>query len=224
MSKMSEYRIGSRWRGAARTVLSFIGLAVVPVLLIRIIDDPSYLDTLFGRWIDVSALIDRIREFDLATIRGMLERALWTAAPMIVLAYPVHYYDEGNKGRMYARMIRSLIGIARYLYIIDLGDLPGIIGWSDPDTDAFVSIDLAVTGYLLIRIALDLIDLPLAWAEMRDNRARFLEEHTDYYGNLVNRTRKEIREFRRAKARGERSRTPGTRRHRRCSRCTSPDL
>lgn len=215
MKETSEYRIGSRWRGAARAVLSFIGLIVVPLLLIRIVDDPSYLDTLLGRWFDVTDIVEQLEEFDLSTIRGMLERALWTAAPMVALAYPVHFYDKGNKGRMKARMIRSLIGIARYVYIIDLGDLPDIIAWSDPETDAFVSIDLAVTGYLLIRIALDLIDLPMAWAEMKDNRAQFIEEHTDYYGNLVNRTRKELEEIRRE--RSERWPPQGTRR---CMRCT----
>lgn len=215
MKGTSEYRIGSRWRGAARTVLSFIGLIAVPLVLIRIVDDPSYLDTLLGRWIDVSDIAEQLEDFDLTAIRGILERALWTAPVMVVLAFPVHFYDKGNKGRMKARMIRSLYGIARYLYIINLGDLAGIIGWSDPDTDAFVAVDLAITGYLLIRIALSLFDLPMAWAEMKDNRGRFIEEHTDYYGNLVNRTRKELKEIRREHS--ERWPRRGTRRCRRCT-------
>ncbi len=215
MKPVGESRIGSIGRGLLHTVLSAILLIGVPLLIIRIIDDPAFLDVLVGRWIDASGAVDLLEQLDLGTVRTILERAVWSAPAMVVLAFPLHFYDEGNRGRMRFRILRAIVGIARYLYIINLGDLAGIIGWQDPGTDSFVAVDLLITGYLLVRIVIDLLDIPMAWAELRDNRERFLEEHTDYYGNLVKRSRAEIRAIR--KERGERSRTQGIHRRRRCT-------
>lgn len=218
MKDVSEYRIGSIGRSVLHGVLSAIGLLIIPLLIIRIIDDPSYLDQLLGSFLDVSGAVDLLEEADLSVIRGILERAVWTSPAMIALSFAMHYYDEGNRCRMKVRIVRAVIGIARYLYIVNLGDLAGIFGLQDSGSDAFIAVDLAITGYLIIRIVIDLIDIPMAWAEFKDHREQFIEEHTDYYGNIVKRSRKEIRKIRKEKKAGrERSRTPGTRR---CMRCT----
>ena len=100
---MSEYRIGNPFRAVIGVITSIILLICIPQAVLNILRDPFWLEDILaniGMSFDASGIADVLSDLDTTGIQAMIERMIVSAIPLVVLAFPYRFYDNGNKGRM----------------------------------------------------------------------------------------------------------------------------
>ena len=126
---MSEYRIGNPFRAVIGVITSIILLICIPQAVLNILRDPFWLEDILaniGMSFDASGIADVLSDLDTTGIQAMIERMIVSAIPLVVIAFPYRFYDNGNKGRMYCGITRDLYCVGRYAYIMNFGNLTGI--------------------------------------------------------------------------------------------------
>ena len=202
---MSEYRIGNPFRAVIGVITSIILLICIPQAVLNILRDPFWLEDILaniGMSFDASGIADVLSDLDTTGIQAMIERMIVSAIPLVVLAFPYRFYDNGNKGRMYCGIVRDLYCVGRYAYIMNFGNLTGIFSMQMDSTT--ISFDMVLTGALLISIFLKLIRIPKHIAVYKDERDDYVDFHIED-GRWVNRSKREIRELRKAKDESKRN-------------------
>jgi hypothetical protein len=200
---MSEYRIGSPFRAVIGVIASIILLICIPQAILNILRDPFWLEDILaniGMSFDASGIADMLSNFDTTGMQAMIERAIISAIPLVALAFPYKFYDDGNKGKMYCGVVRSLYCVGRYVYIMNFGNLAGIFSVQMDSTT--VSFDMILTGALLVSIFLRLIRIPKYLAIYKDER----EDYVDFHivdGRWVNRSKKEVKRLKKEKRESE---------------------
>lgn len=200
---MSEYRLGSPVKGVIGVIVSVFLLIYIPKIVLNVLEDPMWLGTFlanFGVDFDARRIADVLSDIDTTGIQELLQRMIVSAIPLVILAFPHKYYEEGNKGRMYVDLIRSVYCIGRYLYILNFGDLAGIIAIDMGQQ--VLSIDVMLLGVLALAVLLKVIRMPKIVAVYKDER----EDYVDFHivdGQWVNISRKEYKELRKEKRKVE---------------------
>lgn len=200
---MSEYRIGNPFRAVIGVITSIILLICIPQAILNILRDPFWLEDILaniGMSFDATGLADTLSGIDTTGIQALLERAVISAIPLVILAFPYKFYDKGNKGKMYCGVTRSLYGVLRYVYIMNFGNLAGIFTLHVDSTT--IHFDMILTGALLVTIFLKLIRIPKHIAVYKDEREDYIDFHI-VDGKWVNRSKKEIKKLKSEKRESE---------------------
>lgn len=198
---MSEYKIGHPAKGVFGVVVSILLLIYIPKIVLNVLEDPYWLSVFlsnFGIEFDSEPVAEFLSTVDTTGIQGIIQRMIDSAIPLVILSFPLHFYDDGNKGKMYFGLIKSVYCIIRYLYIMNFGVLDNIFGIDVNGT--FMSFDVALTGFLLLAIFLRILKMPKIIAVYKDNRDDFVDYHLED-DEWVNRSKKEIKEMKREEAR-----------------------
>lgn len=211
---MSEYRIGYPIRGIIGVFVSVILLIFIPKIILNVLEDPYWLESFLaklGMDFDASSLADALSNVDTTGIQELLQRAIVSAIPLVVLAFPYRFYKNGSKGRMYVGVVKSIYCIGRYLYILNYGDLTGIFALNIDST--VMSFDVMLTGVLLVSIFLRVIRIPKYIAVYKDERDDFVDFHI-VDGRWVNRSKRELKKMRKEKRQSEKDELKAEKRER----------
>lgn len=193
---MSEYRIGHPVKGVIGVIISIITLIYIPKIVLNILQDPYWLTTFlnnFGITFDSTPIADALSKIDSNGIQGFLQRMIDSAIPLVILSFPLRFYDDGNKGKMYFGLIKSVYCIFRYLYIVNFGVLENVFGIEI--NGYMTSFDVVLTGALILAIFFRILKMPKIVAIYKDARDDFVDKHIED-GEWVNRSKKELKEMR----------------------------
>lgn len=194
---MSEYHIGHPVKGVIGVIISIITLIFIPKIVLNVLQDPYWLTTFlhnFNVEFDSAPIAELLSKIDTTGIQGIIQRMIDSAIPLVILSFPLRFYDDGNKGKMYFGLIKSVYCIIRYLYVMNFGVLDNIFGI---EIDGyFMSFDIVLTGALLLAIFFRILKMPKIVAIYKDARDEFVDNHIED-GEWVNRSKKELKEMKR---------------------------
>jgi hypothetical protein len=192
--------IHSPIRGTARAVLALILYAAVPYAAITVLRDPQAV----GLNLDQTG-------YSIQGIIDILWRSVLFSPIMAATGFAIGYFRKGDAKRIWVQMASLAVGYAWFLFIINLGDLGGLITSEDAleigGKKADLRIGIFVTGMIGIVAALKLLRIPIYYGQYKDHREEFLEKY-DPNGyviyRLANDTDEEYEFSERKKRRGKR--------------------
>lgn len=155
---MRESRIGSMKSGAISCIIAIVFYIVVPVVLIH----------------EILPMVPE-GSIDLEGIKALLTRWMYAGVPMIILAFPARYYQKGNRNRLTWDSIRIVFSCIWLLYVLNFGNLDGILSFKDAESTVIVNI--AMLGLVLVLIVFKLLKIMVAYGDHKDHRPEFLEEN-----------------------------------------------
>lgn len=157
--KAARKREESGWRAFKALVVSAIVFVAVPMLLIRY-GLPLVPDTVSTEGIE-----------------AILDRWILAGIPIVLVSVPAAYYGLGSRIRLGCCFVLMALRVFWLLYLINFGDLSDLLTVSDGDT--WVSIDVAVTGFMLLTVVFELLRFLVDAGDYVDNCKSYRHEHDD---------------------------------------------
>lgn len=105
----------------------------------------------------------------------MMWKWLYVGIPLVILAFPKGYYAKGSNGRLLAWVAFTGVSIFWLFYILNFGDLTGLLGIKDGDTT--LKVDIVVTGALYLTVAFKLLKLLIVACDHHDHREGYLRDN-----------------------------------------------
>lgn len=161
IAKKEEKAAGNREESASRAVmaliLGMITFVAVPLLI------SSYGFPMIPDTISTDGL------------QAILERWIIAGIPIIVFSIPAGYYGLGSRVRLGCCGILMILRVFWMLYLINFGDLSGLI--TITDGDAWTVVDVTVTGLITLTIVFEFLRFLVDAGDYVDNRRAYLSEH-----------------------------------------------
>lgn len=148
--KTEKKRCNSFGRGIIGVLLAAIFYIAVPELVM------IYAYPYLEGHVALDGLTELFRRWEFAGI------------PLIILSFPRKFYGVGKKGWLVSSVIFHLVKIFWILYVINFGDLSGLV--SVESSDRWMSIDIVLSGFMYLMVALRLLKLLVVYGDYRDNR------------------------------------------------------
>ncbi len=156
MSGKEKGRGGGIGRGILASVVSALGMIVVPMVLVTYLPEVA----------DVSV--------DLSAVTELLNRWMMAGAVLVVLAFPTGYFPKGSRGRIASVVLQFVAWLAWFAYVLNMGDLTGIVTIVSDGSE--VSVDIVLKGIMLMWVVSRALKVLVAFGDHHDNRRGFLEE------------------------------------------------
>lgn len=112
---------------------------------------------------------------ELDGISKLLDRWLLAGIPLVILSIPRGYYGVGGRGWLISSVLYGIIKIFWILYILNFGDITGLI--SIDGSNGWQRVDIVLNGFMYLMVALRLLKLIIVYGDYRDNRAAYLAEN-----------------------------------------------
>ena len=157
MAKMEKKRRDSTARGVGSLITAFIWFIVVPKL------------------IEYYLLPMMPEGFNLEGIEDILDRWILAGIPLLVISLPKGYFGMGGRGWLVSSVLYSILKIFWILYVLNFGDVTGQIYMDDGS--GWIRIDIVLSGFMYLLVALRLLKLLVIYGDYRDNRAAYIEEN-----------------------------------------------
>ena len=162
--------IHSPARGLVRAALALFLYAFIPYAASVCLRDPQAV----GIDLDLSG-------YNMQGVLDLLERSVWFSPIMAALGFATGFFRKGDRNRIWAQAASLIGGYVWFLYLINFGDLGGLITAENAlDIEggkADLSIGIFVTGMIGIVAALKLLRLPIYYCQYRDHREEFLGKY-----------------------------------------------
>lgn len=160
--------IHSPARGAIRATWALILYALIPYIAIMVLEDPKA----FGLDLDLTG-------YSIQGISDILWRSVMFSPIMAAAAFAIGYFRKGDAKRIWAQIAALIVGYIWFLFIINFGNLEGLITSGDvleiEGGKASLKIGVFVTGMIGIVAALKLLRIPIYYCQYKDHREEFLE-------------------------------------------------
>lgn len=156
-AKNAMKREESAWRAIRALVIGAVAFIAVPMLLIH-----------YG----IPLLPDTVSTDGLEAI---LNRWIIAGMPIVVLSVLAGYFGLGSFARLGCCFTLMVLRIFWLLYLINFGDLSGLVTVTSGDT--WISVDVAVTGIMVLTVVFELLRFLVDAGDHVDNRKAYLAEH-----------------------------------------------
>lgn len=160
--KKLEKQQKKRRNSAARAVTGLIGAVIVYILIPMAI---------------MTYILPEITQIDTAGLSNLFERWIVAGIPLVALAAPRKYFGKGGVKCLVFSLAYGIMKIVWIIYVLNFGDLSGFTTLTSGDDT--MRIDIALTGLMYLLVLLRTIKLLYIYADYRDNRKEYLEEHGD---------------------------------------------
>ncbi len=150
---MGEYRIGRFGKGLLSSVVTLIAVTIVPLVLSNLLNGFD------------SATVD------ISEIERLLSRAGYLGVILTIAAFPKGFYEKGNKGRVAAWVVYTVLSVIWLLILLDFGNIGNILIGDE------MVLTVSLTGAMGLIIVFKLLKLVVVYGDHRDHRAEFLEEN-----------------------------------------------
>lgn len=155
--KAARNREESTWRGFEALIVGIITFVAIPLLL------SSYGLPMIPDTISTDGL------------QAILDRWILAGIPIILFSIPAGYYGLGSRIRLGCCGILIILRIFWMLYLINFGDLSGIV--TITDGDAWTVVDVTVTGLIALTVVFEFLRFLVDAGDYVDNRKAYLSEH-----------------------------------------------
>lgn len=156
-AKAAARREESAWRAVKALIVGVIAFIAVPMILTR-----------YG----LPLLPDTVSTDG---IEAILNRWMVAGIPIIAVSVPAGYFGLGSVIKLVCCFALMILRILWLLYLINFGDLSGLLTLSDGDT--WMSIDVTVTGIMVLTVVLGFLRFLVEAGDHVDNRKAYLSEH-----------------------------------------------
>jgi hypothetical protein len=146
-------------KGIVSLIVALIIYVALPLVVIYVVIPMDFVQ----EHLETDAFID------------LMWKWLYVGIPLVILAFPKGYYAKGSNGRLLAWVLFTGVSIFWLFYILNFGDLTGLLGIKSGDT--ILKVDIIVTGALLLSVAFKLLKLLIVACDHHDHREGYLRDN-----------------------------------------------